>query len=202
MRTRRTKESQKSEEGFVPSCYLEQKVSSNKSQSIDEPANQEQEPIDPKIKEARKKREYVFSAVIDGFLSKFIINYMSSVIHFSAIVRELIETEEDFARDMQFVVNTYSRQLESSITPKELKDVKEVLFGCFKDIVDFHNDVLLKGIQDHAKEPSKIGCTFVRLERDFDKHVRYCRDLPEALKLLENPGLVRDHFNVHTKQLT
>jgi hypothetical protein len=123
---------------------------------------------------------------------------MSPVIHFSAIVKELIETEEDFARDMQFVGNTYLRQLESAITPKELKDVKQVLFSCFKDIVDFHNEVLLKGIQDYAKEPSKIGSAFVQLERYFDKHVRYCRELPEALKLLENPGVVRDHFNVHT----
>jgi len=103
---------------------------------------------------------------------------------------------------MQFVVNTYLRQLESAITPKELKDAKETLFSSFKEISEFHNEVLLKGIQYFAKEPSKIGCTFTRLERDFDKHVRYCRDLPEALKLLENPGFVKDHFEVYTYKIS
>ncbi len=68
MRTRRTKESNTSEEGFVPSCYLEQAVSSNKSQSIEESAIQEPDPeIDPKIKETRKKREYVQS-LMDFYL--------------------------------------------------------------------------------------------------------------------------------------
>jgi hypothetical protein len=96
---------------------------------------------------------------------------------------------------MQFITNTYLRQSESGVTPKELKDSKDVLFGCFKEIADFHNDVLLKGVQYYATDPAKLGCTFVRLERDFDKHVRYCRDLPEALKLLES-GPIKDYFNV------
>ncbi len=68
MRTRRTKESPKSEEGFVPSCYLEQKASSSKPQSIDESADQEQESIDIKNKETRKKREYVQS-LVDFYLN-------------------------------------------------------------------------------------------------------------------------------------
>lgn len=113
-------------------------------------------------------------------------------------MKELIETEEDFSRDMQFIVNTYLRQLESSVTPKPLKDAKETLFGCFKEIAEFHNDVLLKGIQYYANEPSKLGCTFLRLEREFDKHVRYCRDLGEALKLLQTPGPVKEHYDVKT----
>jgi len=69
VRTRRTKDSIKSEEGFVPSCYLEQKASSNKALSIEESATEEPEFIDPRIKEARKKREYVqnISILIDSY---------------------------------------------------------------------------------------------------------------------------------------
>jgi len=110
-------------------------------------------------------------------------------------VKELIETEEDFCRDMQFIATTYLKQLENAKTPPELREQKESLFGCFKEISEFHNDVLLKGIQYYAKNPAKVGCTFLRLERDFDRHVRYCRDLPEAVKLLES-GPLKAHFDV------
>jgi hypothetical protein len=108
----------------------------------------------------------------------------------------LIETEEDFARDMQFVSNTYLRQLDSAVTPKVLKDSKEVLFSCFKEITEFHNKVLLEKLQDCVNNPSKIGTVFAQLESEFDNHVNYCRDITEALRLLDSPGPVRDHYNV------
>lgn len=41
-----------------------------------------------------------------------------------------------------------------------------------------------------------IGKTFLRLERDFDKHVSYCRDEPNAQDFLANNDEVRDFFEV------
>lgn len=112
------------------------------------------------------------------------------------MLKELVETEEDFNRDMQFIANTYLKHMDSSIMPKELRDQKSQLFGCFKEIADFHNDVLMKGIQYYAAEdPSKVGNTFLRLERDFDQHVRYCQDLNTAQTLLES-GPLKDYFDV------
>lgn len=58
---------------------------------------------------------------------------------FSAVVKELVETEEDFSRDMQRVVNKYLKEMENPSMPKELRDQKDVLFSNFKDISDFHN---------------------------------------------------------------
>ena len=52
--------------------------------------------------------------------------------------------------------------MDSSVMPKELRDQKIPLFGCFKEIADFHNDVLMKEVQYYAAEdPSKIGNTFL-----------------------------------------
>lgn len=80
--------------------------------------------------------------------------------------------------------------------PKELRDQKEPLFGCFKEISDFHNEVLMKGIQYYGiEDPGKLGMTFLRLERDFDKHVKYCQALPESQKLLES-GPLMEYFDV------
>ena len=41
-----------------------------------------------------------------------------------------------------------------------------------------------------------IGKTFLRLERDFDKHVCYCRDEPAAQEFLANNEDVRDFYAV------
>ncbi|RWS26488.1 Muscle M-line assembly protein unc-89-like protein [Leptotrombidium deliense] len=130
---------------------------------------------DSKIKEAQKKRK--------------------------ALVKELVETEEDFNRDMQFIANTYLKHMNSSIIPKNLRDQKDALFRNFKEIADFHNEVLMKGIQYYANEDhSKLGTAFLRLERDFDKHVVYCQDLEESLKLLES-GELKDYFDSYSLKI-
>lgn len=41
-----------------------------------------------------------------------------------------------------------------------------------------------------------IAKTFLRLERDFDKHVTYCRDEPNAQEFIANNNEVRDFFEV------
>lgn len=46
-----------------------------------------------------------------------------------------------------------------------------------------------------------IGKTFLRLERDFDKHVAYCRDEPNAQDFLAERDEVRNYFNVSTFQI-
>ena len=112
------------------------------------------------------------------------------------IVRELLETEEDLIRDMQFVQRTYIRQSESSITPKEIKTVKNDIFSCFKELVSFHNDVLLKNFQTLSKEPSKIGAIFLKLQDDFINHTKYCQNLPKALAILNENSDVNEFFNV------
>lgn len=44
-----------------------------------------------------------------------------------------------------------------------------------------------------------IGKTFLRLERDFDKHVIYCRDEPIAQEFLNERKDVREFFQVSKK---
>ncbi|KPM04337.1 unc-89-like protein 2 [Sarcoptes scabiei] len=117
------------------------------------------------------------------------------------IVRELIETEEDLIRDMQFVLRTYIRQSESSITPKEIKAVKDTIFDCFKDIFEFHKDVLLRNFQTLAKEPSKIGTLFLKMQPEFAKHSKYCQNLPKALEILDDNLNVGDFFQNYSVKI-
>lgn len=59
-----------------------------------------------------------------------------------------------------------------------------------------NNRVLIEGVKYHVDKPNMIGKTFLRLERDFDKHVAYCRDEPKAQALLHEREDVRNFFQV------
>lgn len=56
-----------------------------------------------------------------------------------AVVRELIETEEEFGRDLALVVEFYIKAVESAKCPKTVSDNKDIIFGNFKQIAEFHN---------------------------------------------------------------
>lgn len=59
--------------------------------------------------------------------------------------------------------------------------------------------MLIEGVKYHADKPNMIGKTFLRLERDFDKHVIYCRDEPNAQEFLQDRKDVREYFQVSMK---
>lgn len=85
--------------------------------------------------------------------------------------------------------------------------------------------MLIEGVKYYADQPRMLGKTFLRLvrfnnsylrskkkkannrithrfsyivskERDFDKHVAYCRDEPSAQEFLQANDEVRDYFEV------
>ncbi|XP_023945007.2 obscurin isoform X5 [Bicyclus anynana] len=118
-----------------------------------------------------------------------------------AVVRELIETEEEFGRDMQQVVTQYMRPMDKAATPKPVFDNRELLFSNFKQICEFHNTALLEGIRYYAEEPRMLGRALLRMEREFDKHVAYCRDEPRAQQLLKQDSIVSKYFKVLAEKL-
>ncbi|XP_044021283.1 obscurin isoform X3 [Aphidius gifuensis] len=111
-----------------------------------------------------------------------------------AVVKELVETEEEFGRDLQQVVERYLKPLDNPGVPRAVRDNKEIIFTNLKQIADFHNTVLIEGVKYYADQPRMLGKTFLRLERDFDKHVAYCRDEPAAQEFLQSNDEVREYF--------
>lgn len=93
--------------------------------------------------------------------------YFSPSLPFSrAVVRELIETEEEFGRDLMRVVDKYIKTVENSKPPKIITDNKDLIFGNFKQITEFHNTLvqMLESIQFNPFiSYSRLGeRTFVR----------------------------------------
>uniref|UniRef100_A0A8D8TEB1 Muscle M-line assembly protein unc-89 n=1 Tax=Cacopsylla melanoneura TaxID=428564 RepID=A0A8D8TEB1_9HEMI len=113
-----------------------------------------------------------------------------------AIVRELVDTEEEYGRDLQTVVDRYLKPLDSPSVPRVVRDNKDVVFSNLKQITEFHKTVLIEGVKYYADEPRMLGKTFLRLERDFDKHVQYCKDEPVAQDFLQENAEAREYFEV------
>ncbi|XP_075215546.1 obscurin isoform X5 [Lycorma delicatula] len=118
-----------------------------------------------------------------------------------AVIRELVETEEEFGRDIQQVVDHYLKPLDNKSVPSIVRENKELIFGNLKQIAELHNSVLIEGVKYYANEPRMLGKTFIRLERDFDKHVAYCRDEPAAQEFLQENDAVHEYFEEVSQRL-
>ena len=55
-----------------------------------------------------------------------------------AVIRELVETEEEFVTDMDHVVSKYYQRMDHASTPRLVSDQRDALFGPFKQIFEFH----------------------------------------------------------------
>lgn len=80
----------------------------------------------------------ISTRVSNSFLSNNIL--CISMIDFSrAVVKELVETEEEFGRDLQQVVERYLKPLDNPDVPRIVRDNKDIIFTNLKQIADFHN---------------------------------------------------------------
>ncbi|XP_011291978.1 obscurin isoform X5 [Musca domestica] len=101
-----------------------------------------------------------------------------------AVIRELLDTEEEYGRDLQNVVDRYIKAVDSATAPRTVRDSKDIIFGNFQQIAEFHNKVFNDGVKYYADKPNMVVKTFLRLERDFDMHVKYCKTEPLAQEFL------------------
>jgi len=62
-------------------------------------------------------------------------------------VKELIETEEEFGKDLQLVVEHYLKPLDNPDVPRLVRDNKEIIFTNLKQIADFHNTYVFSVIK-------------------------------------------------------
>ncbi|XP_017045137.1 obscurin isoform X2 [Drosophila ficusphila] len=117
------------------------------------------------------------------------------------ILRELVETEEEFSRDLMHVVDKYIKGIDKPVVPRSVRDNKDIIFCNFLQIAEFHNNVLKEGLKCYSNQPNMVAKTFLRLERDFDKHVVYCQNEPLAQDYLNSSPDAKKYFQELSKQL-
>jgi hypothetical protein len=68
-------------------------------------------------------------------------NLLTNLNPVRAVIRELVETEEEFGKDLQAVVDRYIKAIDNKEmkVPRIVRDNKDLIFMNFKQIADFHN---------------------------------------------------------------
>jgi hypothetical protein len=127
----------------------------------------------------------------------------------------MLKTEEEFCLELRAAVDHYVKALELEDAPQEAKDhLPQLLLGLpaiqyfhakqvskvniFIPIPLFlpHCSVLLKGLQYYSDDPGKVGQTFVRLERDFEQHVAFMRELDSTLRMVQEVHAISQYLEV------
>lgn len=74
-----------------------------------------------------------------------------------AVIRELVETEEEFGRDLKLVVDRYLKATDTASAPRNVRDSKDIIFGNFQQISEFHN----MSVEESARERRILLINFV-----------------------------------------
>ncbi|XP_054274180.1 triple functional domain protein-like isoform X3 [Macrosteles quadrilineatus] len=99
------------------------------------------------------------------------------------VIRELVETERDYVRDLRMVVDGYialMRDPDCDIPlPEDLRGGKDkMVFGNLEAIYEWHRDSFLKGLERCIQYPEELGPLFKRYERKLLMYVVYCQNKP------------------------
>nr|XP_033331706.1 triple functional domain protein isoform X2 [Megalopta genalis] len=99
------------------------------------------------------------------------------------VVRELVETENDYVNDLGQIVEGYMalmRNPECEVPlPEDLRGGKDkMVFGNIEAIYEWHRDFFLKALERCLERPEELGPLFKRYERKLHMYVVYCQNKP------------------------
>ncbi|XP_021962830.1 kalirin isoform X3 [Folsomia candida] len=116
------------------------------------------------------------------------------------VIRELIETERDYVRDLREIVEGYMaiiRDPNSDIAlPEDLRGGKDkIIFGNMEAIFEWHRDIFCKALERCTEHPEELGGLFKRYERKLHMYVVYCQNKPMS------EFIVSEHIDTYFEEI-
>ncbi|XP_066961005.1 kalirin isoform X3 [Macrobrachium rosenbergii] len=102
------------------------------------------------------------------------------------IMRELLQTERVYVKDLEVCTRTYLYETRQPTAPAGLQGKDGVIFCNMEDILKFHKNIFLQEIEKYQCMPEDVGHCFVTWAPQFDVYVRYCKAQPESNRVLVN----------------
>ncbi|XP_013368912.1 PREDICTED: probable guanine nucleotide exchange factor MCF2L2 isoform X2 [Chinchilla lanigera] len=100
------------------------------------------------------------------------------------IVRDLLETEETYIKEMKSIIDGYITPMDfiwlKHLIPDVLQNNKDFLFGNIKELYEFHNRTFLKELEKCAENPELLACCFLKRKEDLQMYFKYHKNLPRA----------------------
>ncbi|XP_050432765.1 triple functional domain protein isoform X1 [Adelges cooleyi] len=102
------------------------------------------------------------------------------------VMRELVDTERDYVRDLSLVVEGYMTVMRDPAAagcdipvPEDLRSGKDkMIFGNIELIYEWHKDVFLAAVEKCLTQPHELGKLFKKYERKLLMYVVYCQNKP------------------------
>jgi len=79
----------------------------------------------------------------------------------SLVMQELLHTERDYIRALNYVVDHYVPEILSDSVPQPLRGKKSVVFGNLQNICKFHSEAFLQELEACAHSPFQLGACFL-----------------------------------------
>ncbi|KAF2366898.1 Dbl (DH) domain [Trinorchestia longiramus] len=104
------------------------------------------------------------------------------------ILSELIKTEQDYVRSLEYIIENYIPELLREDIPQALRGQRNVIFGNIEKIHEFHRGYFLKHLKQCEKKPLDIGRIFLKYERQFYLYALYNKNKPKSDDLMAEYG--------------
>lgn len=112
---------------------------------------------------------------------------------------ELIQTEGDYVRSLNYVIENYIPELLREDIPQALRGQRNVVFGNIEKIYEFHSQQFLRELKICENSPLHVGQIFLRHRAKFSLYALYNKNKPKSDSLMSEYG--RNFFKSKQLQL-
>ncbi|KAK9499403.1 hypothetical protein O3M35_002447 [Rhynocoris fuscipes] len=106
------------------------------------------------------------------------------------IMKEMIQTERDYVRSLEYVIENYIPELVREDIPQALRGQRNVIFGNIEKIFEFHSQYFLQELERCEQSPLHVGQCFLRHEKKFYLYALYNKNKPKSDALMSEYGTV------------
>ena len=100
----------------------------------------------------------------------------------------MIQTERDFVRSLQYIIENYIPELCREDIPQALRGQRNVIFGNIEKIYGFHHHYFLRELERCHNLPFLVGQCFLRHEQHFYLYALYNKNKPKSDALMAEYG--------------
>ncbi|XP_077997324.1 muscle M-line assembly protein unc-89-like [Glandiceps talaboti] len=116
------------------------------------------------------------------------------------VLEELLATERQFVKDIQFAVHNHMKAMDSPTLPSVLQGKKDMIFMNLEEIVDFHSNIFVQELENCNDDAASVGRAFIKWQPKFEMHVQYCKNKQRSESFLSTP-VVKSYFEEFSKTL-
>ncbi|KAL1248368.1 hypothetical protein QQF64_021686, partial [Cirrhinus molitorella] len=112
------------------------------------------------------------------------------------LVQELINTETEFLKEIEFFTSHHLKRVDEESTPPEIASQKETIFRNISDLKSFHSSSLLPGLRD-CDTDDDIAMHFLKNSEGFEKYLQYLIGHSQAESIISEKE-VHQYFKNYT----